>query len=127
MSDELVTKQARSHMSSVRKAREALRARAEEILESYLTLAAQAAAEKDFETAADILWKLIDHNEDEDGERIISASSSKPPTNTSSAPTGPAIQIGIALGGLGTQVRELPKAEVIDVSPINANNKPSAK
>jgi hypothetical protein len=113
------TKLTRPHFSSVKKAREALKERAVEILEAYMSLAAQAAAEKDFETAADILWKLLDHAPaDEGGDRVIDSSASKPPKTIEQGPSGPAIQIGIALGGIGPQ-KALPSVEVIDVSPTN--------
>ena len=123
MSEELT--KTRIHMSSVKKAREALKERASEILEAYMALAAQAAAEKDFETAADILWKLLDHTPaDEGGDRVIDSSASKPSKALEQGPAGPAIQIGIALGGIRTP-KELPSVEVIDVSPINDPKKPT--
>lgn len=116
MSEELVQK--RPYFSNVRKAREALKERANEILESYIALAALAMADKDYETAETVLWKLLDHTpEDDEGNRVLSAPSSKPPTSEGGS-SAPAIQIGIALGGLGEH-KALSKAQVIDVSPIN--------
>jgi hypothetical protein len=115
-----ITRSTKTHFSSVKKAREALKERAAEILEAYLALAAQASADKDFETAADILWKLLDHTpEDEDGNRVLESSVSKQVNSKNQGQIGPAIQIGIQLGGIGTPIKELPSAEVIDVSPIN--------
>lgn len=117
----------RSHFSSVKRAREALKERSYEIFEAYMGLASQAAAKGDFETAETILWKLLDHGPtDEDGIRLLTASASKPVSTKDQGQIGPAIQIGIALGGIGTP-KELPSATVIDVSPINDNNDPHSK
>lgn len=125
MSDELIQK--RPYFSNVRKAREALKERANEILETYIGLAALAMADKDYETAETILWKLLDHApEDDEGFRVIDSAASKPPQIEAKA-TGPAIQIGIALGGISGDVKSLPEAKVIDVSPIHDNNETPSK
>ena len=103
----------REYFPKVKLAREALKERAAEILESYISLAAEARAAGEFDVAAEILWKLIDHIPEEDGERMIDGSVDKP--KQVEGQTGPSIQIGIALGG--TNQKQLPP-QIVNVSPI---------
>ena len=112
MSNELVPRLA---PSSVRKAREALKARANEILDLMLLNAKQAAASGDFETAHKAYQHLLDHVPDEDGERVFDISIDKT-KQVEARPSGPAIQIiGIGLGGINRP--QLPEASIIDVTP----------
>jgi hypothetical protein len=100
---------------SVRKARAALKEHAKEIYETYKLLAKQAAAGGDFETAEKILWKLIEHMPEEEGERIVDASiDKKQPEQIGHK--GPSIQIGVQIGGIPTQ-KSLPEAAIIEVMP----------
>lgn len=100
--------------SSVRKAREALKARANEILDGYLLLIKQAAAAGDFETAAKAYQHLLDRMPDEDGESILNVSVDKKQVEVAAGPVGPAVQIGIILGGTGLKL-EAPKVQVIEI------------
>ena len=107
----------REYFPKVREAREALKERAAEILESYISLAAEARAAGEFDVAAEILWKLIDHIPEEDGERMIDGSVDKP--KQVEGQTGPSIQIGIALGGMKPKQLE---AAPIDIEAIEIDN-----
>ena len=101
--------------SSVRKAREALQARANEILDLMLLNAKQAAASGDFETAQKTYQYLLDHTPGEDGQRVVEISVDKP-KQVEARPTGPAIQIiGIGLGGVNRP--QLEEANIIDITP----------
>ncbi len=82
-------------LSKVRAAREVLRERAVELIEAYISLAAEARAAGQFDVSSEILWKLIDHIPKDELQGIIDSPSSKPPELTQS--TQPLIQIGIAL------------------------------
>ena len=87
------------HFSSVKKARELLKSRAESILSDYLMIVKSAAADGEYKAALDGLQWLIDHTPAEDGTRIVDVSIDKPvPVEQYSAP---AINIGFALGGVG--------------------------
>ena len=112
--------------SSVRRARELLREKSIEIYEKYEKLAAMAASNGDFETAEKIYRYLLDHTTDEDGTSLLSPGVDvKAKQLTESAPKGPSITIGVAIGGLGQ--KSLPEAapviEVIDVSPERIDDK----
>lgn len=102
----------RVYFPQVKVAREALRDRANEILEAYIALSAEAKAAGDFEVASDILWKLIEHMPHEDGERLIDSSASKP--KEIEGKQGPTIQIGLVLGGVSSK-KELPETPIIDI------------
>ncbi len=112
---ELLAHKSQGPLSKVRAAREILRERAIELIESYISLAAEAKEAGKFDVASEILWKLIDHIPKEDLEGIIDAPSSKP-VQVSDQENGPRIQIGIALGGLKT-TKELPSTTTIDILP----------
>lgn len=104
--------------SALHIARGILRERAQEFIEQYLQIVAEARVAGDYESAYKALQWLIDHiPADETGERVVERSVDKVPSeggNNSGAP--PAIQIGIALGGLTPQPKKLPKASVIDAT-----------
>lgn len=91
------------HFSSVRKAREALRGKALEVLEKYLAAIDMATAAGKYEEALKAYQWLLDHVPAEDGERIFESSSDK--VQPVESQKGPLIQIGFKLGG----VDELPK------------------
>lgn len=103
----------RVYFPRVKEAREALRDRAIEILESYIAVIAEARAAGDFESATKSLQWLIEHMPEEDGSHMVDISIDKP--KQVEAGKGPTIQIGFALGGLGNQ-KTLPAA--IDVTPV---------
>ena len=103
-----------NHFASVRKAREALRVRAFELLDGYIAVIKQAAAAGDYETAAKSYQYLFDHMPEEEGQRLMEISIDKP--KHVEQRTGPNIQIGFALGGVAP-AKELPAAAVIDVTP----------
>lgn len=103
-----------SSFSSVRKAKEALRARANEILDNYLAVIKQAAAAGDYETAVKGFQHLLDHMPDEDGERILDVSADKKQIESTKGNSGPTIQIGLQIGGL----KSLPPAiDIIEIRP----------
>lgn len=83
--------------SSVKKARQALRERANEILDKYIQLAERASLFEDFETSAKIYQWLIDHIPEEDGERLVDASVDKKQLG-SGKPSGPQINV-FQIGG----------------------------
>ena len=108
----------RKFFSKVTQAREALKERAIEILESYMALALEAKEKGDFETSAKILWNLMEHMPNEEGTTLIDQSAAKPKQIEGS--TGPQIQIGIAMGGL-PKYKELPEAQIIDITPVRSD------
>lgn len=79
-------------------ARQVLSDRAVDIIEAYLALASEARAAGDFEVAADILWKLIDHMPRVESVGIIDSPASQPVEDSGSK--GPQISIGVQLGGM---------------------------
>lgn len=101
--------------SSVRKAKEALRQRAHEILDGYLLVIKQAAAAGDFETAVKGYQHLLDHMPDEDGERILDVSMDKKQADSGKAYQGPLIQIGVAIAPLPKKALAAPLG-VIDAT-----------
>ena len=108
------SKRVREYFPRVAEARQALKERAIEILESYLAVIAEARAAGDHETAAKSLQWLMDHMPDDAGERMLESSVDKPKQLEQAQ--GPKIQIGIALGGIN-QPKQLATQTVIDVEP----------
>lgn len=103
--------------SKVYQAREALRDKADKILEEYLDVAVQAKEAGDYETAMKTLQWLLEHMPaDEGGKALVDTSIDKQKQIDKSGPTGPAIQIGIAIGGVGKAQKALPSVEVVDVT-----------
>lgn len=103
--------------SKVHEAREALRLRANEIINELMDVAKQAKASGDYESASKTLMWLVEHMPAaNDGTRLVDHSPDKAPPVTQQQDTRPSISIGIALGGLGNP-KELPPAEVIEVKP----------
>lgn len=103
--------------SSVRKARAALMARANEIVDKFMLAVDMAIAAEDYETATRSMQWLLEHMPEEDGQRLIEISVDKPKASDNK-PAGPLIQIGFKLGGTDS-IKQLPAAEslVIDVEP----------
>ena len=97
---------ARKHkgfFTKVRVARELLKEKSEDILKEYLDVVQQAKVAGDYESAYKALQWLIEHMPaDDDGSRLVEQSVDKK-QEASQQQTGPAIQIGIAVGGLCPQ------------------------
>ena len=96
--------------SSVRKAREALKTQAMEILTEYRTMIKQAAASGKFEAALEAQKWLLDHIPAEAKDRLFDQSIDKAGKEEGQA--GPIVQIGFKLGGV--KAPEL-IPEVIDI------------
>ena len=107
-----LTKTPTNHFPAVRKAREALREKAHELLQEYLTTLKMAAASGEYEAALKGYQWLLDHVPAEDGQRLIDRSVDKDAIDTG-GPRGPQIQIGIRLGGVQTP-KELPEVIELD-------------
>jgi hypothetical protein len=116
-SEVIPSREAKRIFPKVQAAREILRERAMEILEAYLATIAEARAAGDFEVATKCLQFLMEHMPEEEGVRLLDISVDRPREVESKG--GPAINIGIALGGMN-QPKELPA--VIDVQPIPPKN-----
>lgn len=102
------------HFSSVKRAREALKAKAEAVLEKYMAAIDMAAASGKYEEALKAYQWLLDHVPAEDGERIFDGSSDKVQV-IDNTPRGPLVQlVGITLGGVGHK-KALPEATIIDI------------
>jgi len=98
---------------SVRKAREVLKERAEEIVRMYFETWKQALASGDFETAQKCASDLAKHiPKDEDGLTVFDIDVDKP-KQVESKQSGPGIVIGVQIGGLNQKA--LPEVTVIDV------------
>mgnify|MGYP001608876886 CR=1 FL=1 len=100
---------------SVRRARAALLARADELLEDYLRLLKQAAAAGDYEFALKGYQHLLERLPAEDGVRLLDVSVDK--IQISPQQLGPTVQIGIQLGGLARPAAALPEPS-IDITSI---------
>ena len=104
-----------NYFPSVKKAREALKARAHETYEKLLKIIDMAAAAVDFETAGKYAWMLLEHTPKDEGETVMDESAAKPKL-TERGLGGPIIQIGVKVGGVREQ-ESLPEAIIIDVKP----------
>jgi hypothetical protein len=103
-----------------KEAREAISERLSEIVDGYLTLIKDAHAAESWDVAMRGYQFLLEHApKDEDGTKVLDQSVNKEPAKVQ-GPTGPTIQIGIALSG-PKPVPALPEAtveaEVIDTAP----------
>ncbi len=118
----MATPEGGNYFSSVRKAREALRVRAHELLDGYIATIKQAAAAGDYESAMKGYQHLMNHMPPEEGERMLEMDIDKP--KPQEGYIGPTVQIGIQLGGIKPA---LPAAAadstIIDVLPISADHK----
>lgn len=90
----------RNFFPKVKEAREALKERAVEIMQQMLDTAQKATDAGDYETAAKIYQWLMEHMPAEEGTRIVDNSVDKQQQQIEK-PSGPAIQIGIQVGGAG--------------------------
>lgn len=113
--DELA-KKPREMFPKVREAREALKERAIEILESYIAVIGEARAAGNVEVATKSLQWLMEHMPAEDGESLVDASIDK--TKQTEQKTGPVINIGLALGGMPSQ-NALPAPTIIEIPSKN--------
>lgn len=104
----------------VKEAREALKEKALAILAKYEMIIDEAIASGRLDVAAEHTQWLIEHMPTGDGETIIDSSAAKP--KASEAKSLPAVQIGIALGGVTTPPKSLPSVEVIDVTDDKSND-----
>lgn len=87
------------YIGKVGAARELLRARAEELLEQFITNAKDAQSSGDHETAAKSLQWLLEHlPADDDGARLVDRSVDKVDKAEKDRFDGPRIQIGLAVG-----------------------------
>ena len=92
-------------LRAVRKVREILREKAQEIYEEQRMMIKQAAASGKYEEALKAMQWLLDHAPAEDGERIFDPSVDKVVAQEKPAAQMPTIQIGnFQLGGLGGTV-----------------------
>lgn len=108
-----------TYFPSVKKARAALMARADEIVSKYLKMIDMAIAAGDMEVANDAMQFLIEHMPREDGESIIAESAAKPKPLVDNGHKGPAIYIGIGVGGAKKDApTALPEPITIDVEPV---------
>jgi len=101
-----------NYFPRVQEAREALAAKAVDILEAYVKVVKEAAAAGDYEVATKSLQWLMEHMPQEQLGGMIDVGIDKPKVTVGSV--GPAINIGFAIGGITKPPLELPPAEVID-------------
>jgi cytochrome c-type biogenesis protein CcmH/NrfG len=114
--------QHKMHFSKVRIARELLREKSEQILQQYLTVVEKAQEAGDYETAAKALQWLMDHMPaDDDGGRLVDVSVDKKQQAVERGPTGPAIQVGIVVGGVGQKSLPIDKPSDIKVEIVDAD------
>lgn len=89
-------------LSSVRKAREALKEQAHEILQEFRATIKMAVASGKYEEALGAYKWLLEHVPGDDGERLLEMTVDKV-KEKEDKPTGPLIQlVGISLGGIKT-------------------------
>lgn len=112
------------YVGKVSSARELLRARAEELLEQFITNAKDAQAAGEYETAAKSLQWLLEHlPADDDGGRIVDRSVDKIDKADKDRFSGPRIQIGLAVGpvlGPGAEKKSLPATTIIDITEADS-------
>jgi hypothetical protein len=97
--------------NKVRKVREALREKAEELLAMYLEVVMEARAAGEHQVALESIKWLMDHIPEEDGERVFDPSVDKT-KQVETGQSGPRIQIGIALGGVNQ--KSLPEVTTVE-------------
>lgn len=102
------------YFSRVKEAREALKDKALELHALYMSIITEAIAKSDLETAMKATQWLIEHMPAEDGVAMVDVSVDKP--KQVEGKSGPSVNIGFALGGLG-EARTLLPAVTIDVEP----------
>jgi len=94
----------------VKEAREALREKALEILESYLETVKSAKAKGDDKLVLESLQWLMARIPEVDGQRMLDASVDAK-NQLPQGPTGPTINIGLAVGGIEPTTIEVSKVE----------------
>ena len=112
------TKLSPQSLGAVRKAREALKGKSQELLDEFRAMIKQAAAAGKFEEALKAQQWLIDHVPAEDGERIFDASVDKQQV-IDTGPKAPMVQIGIKLGGLDQQ-KQVGSGKLVDGEVIES-------
>jgi hypothetical protein len=112
----------KSYFSKVAIARQLLREKAEVLLTEYMDVVMKAKEAGDYETAAKALQWLIDHmpSEAEDGGRLVEQSVDKKQEVKQQGPTGPAIQIGISVGGVNQKALPIAKPDDIVVTTVES-------
>lgn len=104
--------------SSVRKAREALKEKAHELLLLQIAIIKGALNEGDFETAAKANQFLLEHiPADEDGGKVLDVSVDK--KQIEEGYKGPAVNVSFQLGGIPQSQPALPEPaiEIIPIEP----------
>jgi hypothetical protein len=112
-------------LGSARKAREALRARSEEVIKLYFETWKLALAAGDFETAQKCASDLAKHlPRDDDGLSVFDIDVDKP-VQVEKGKSGPAIQIGVSIGGIPRAAlpESAPTVQIIEIAP--ESNDPS--
>lgn len=100
--------------AKVQAIREMLRGEAENLVKEYMDIIAKAKDSGDYQTAVKALQWLIEHLPAEDGQRVIDSGIDRQ-TQQQVTSDKPQIQIGIMVGGIGRDVKQLPKpGDVID-------------
>lgn len=112
----------KEYFSKVKVARELLKERAAELLEEYLDVVRRAKESGDLETAAKSLQWLLEHMPADEGERIVERSVDKQADVQKQGPVGPAIRIGIAVGGLGQKALPMPKPSDADMPVVEVTS-----
>lgn len=105
----------RDYFPKVKQAREALTARAMEILDNYIAVIQSAQADGNYEVAAESLQWLMEHMPMVDNQRMIDVHIDH--QITSKTPAGPAINIGFQLGGMPTLGGALPPVPTVTLIP----------
>lgn len=103
---------------SVRKARAALLARANELMDGYLDLIKKASEAGEYDVASKAYQYLFDHMPPEDGQRLLEQGIDKP--KQVEGYRGPTIQIGFKLGGIDQHT--LPES-IIEIEPISDDSR----
>lgn len=100
---------------TARAARELLRQRAEQIIKNYMEMAALAVAAGDYESAQKAYSDLAKHiPKDDDGSTAFDPDIDRK-VIAESKHGGPAIQIGVAIGGLNRALPE-PTIEIVEIT-----------
>lgn len=107
--------------SSVRKARAALKERANELITLYIDGMKKALDAGDFETFQKGMANIVAHIPPDDdeggtGQTVFAADVDKKQVQIDTGHKGPMIQIGVSIGGIAAP-KQLPEAEVIEIKP----------
>lgn len=102
------------HFSKVKKAREVLKAHAEEIYTEYRQAIRFAVAAGEYEAALKGYQHLMDHMPKEEEDTLLDPSIDKKAVDSGNS--GPVIQIGVSLGGVTPKQKQL-EPVIIDVNP----------